>query len=594
MKLFSVPILSVLLAYPVMAQETQTQPMSATISASEMNSEARSLYEAGDAAFDKDQFEDAFALFRKSSDLGYAPARYMLAECYASGRGVKEDRSKAAELWTNALDPVRKAAEAGDAYAMYLVGDYILKKYAGLNSSMPWIEDNDYGGWFQRAADRGYAKADFRLSDIRSSSASSAAARSFYLDVKGYRRMAEAGYAPAQYVMGRLYETGEGVKKDPVESLKWYRKAADGGWPRAIYRIGVYYAEGKVVEKDAAEAAKWYRKAADAGYPQAQYMYGRCLDQGEGVEKDVVEAVKWYRKAADQDLSAARSMLASCYANGRGVVYDIREAARWNIDPWHDSSDVNYHRYVKKRATSHLDPAEYEDYDNGLDPGMIFYAADMTGDPDPRASNPAPKLQLGDSYFYGRNGLEQNYAEAAKWYRKATEAIVGGGFYELGFCYEYGKGVEADPEEAEKWYRKAADARQEKFNVENRTKIRQLVREAQNGSAESAYQVGLAFASGTGVKQDMPEALKWFRNAAEGHHPGAQFELGKCYETGTGVPQDNAEAFHWYQAAAQLGYAPARDVLFRCYREGLLGVKQDPDAALYWETGAVRESGSTD
>ena len=111
MKLFSVPILSVLLAYPVMAQETQTQPF-ATISESETNSEARSLYEAGDAAFEKDQFEDAFALFRKSADLGYAPARYMLAECYASGRGVKEDRSKAAELWTNALDPVRKAAEA--------------------------------------------------------------------------------------------------------------------------------------------------------------------------------------------------------------------------------------------------------------------------------------------------------------------------------------------------------------------------------------------------------------------------------------------------------------------------------------------------
>ena len=600
MKLFSLLILSVLLAYPAMAQETL--PMSSAVSASEAKTEARSLYEAGDAAFEKDQFEDAFALFQKSADLGYAPARYMLAECYVSGRGVKEDRIKAAELWTNALDPVRKAAEAGDAYAMYLVGDYILKKEGGgLNTSMPWIEDNNYGTWFQRAADRGYVKAAFRLSDIRSSSASSAAARSFYLDVNGYRRTAGVGYAPAQYVMGRLYETGSGVEKDPVESLNWYRRAAEGGWPRAMYRIGVYYAEGKVVEKDAAEAAKWYRKAADAGYPQAQYMYGRCLEKGEGVEKDVVEAVKWYRKAAEQDLPAARSMLASCYANGRGVGYDIREAAKWNIEPWYvGSSDRNYHLYVEKRATRHLDPAEYEDYDNGLDASMIYYAADMTGDP--RANNPAPKLQLGDSYFYGRNGLEQNYAEAAKWYRKATEAIVGRGFYEMGFCYEYGKGVEADLEEAEKWYRKAADARQEQFNVENRTKIRQLVREARDGNAESAYQAGLAFASGTGVKQDMPEALKWFRKAAEQGYAGAQFELGKCYETGTGVPQDNANALRWYQAAAEQGYAPARNVLSRCYREGLLGVKQDPDAALYWETGsdisseqdALREFGFTD
>ena len=48
MKPFPLLFLSVLLAYPAMAQETQP---SATISATETNSEARSLYDAGVAAY---------------------------------------------------------------------------------------------------------------------------------------------------------------------------------------------------------------------------------------------------------------------------------------------------------------------------------------------------------------------------------------------------------------------------------------------------------------------------------------------------------------------------------------------------------------
>jgi TPR repeat protein len=59
-------------------------------------------------------------------------------------------------------------------------------------------------------------------------------------------------------------------------------------------------------------------------------------------------------------------------------------------------------------------------------------------------------------YANGR-GVEQDHAEAVKWYRKAAEQGHADAQNNLGFCYEKGWGVEQDYAEAVKWYRKAAD-----------------------------------------------------------------------------------------------------------------------------------------
>ena len=40
-----------------------------------------------------------------------------------------------------------------------------------------------------------------------------------------FRAKAEKGDATAQSNLGWMYETGEGVAKDPTEAVKWYRKA---------------------------------------------------------------------------------------------------------------------------------------------------------------------------------------------------------------------------------------------------------------------------------------------------------------------------------------------------------------------------------
>jgi len=51
------------------------------------------------------------------------------------------------------------------------------------------------------------------------------------------------------------------------------------------------------------------------------------------------------------------------------------------------------------------------------------------------------------------SGVKQDYAEAAKWYRKAAERGDARAQYNLGFMYLNGTGVPQDYAEAEKWYK---------------------------------------------------------------------------------------------------------------------------------------------
>lgn len=64
------------------------------------------------------------------------------------------------------------------------------------------------------------------------------------------------------------------------------------------------------------------------------------------------------------------------------------------------------------------------------------------------------QFQLGKCYYYG-NGVETNYAEAAKWYRKAAEQGNADAQAALGNCYRDGIGVAKDENEAVKCLNKA-------------------------------------------------------------------------------------------------------------------------------------------
>jgi hypothetical protein len=124
------------------------------------------------------------------------------------------------------------------------------------------------------------------------------------------RPAAEQGDPAAQYILGLLYQNGQGVAQDYAATARWYRKAADQGHAPAQYKVGVLYEFGLGVAQDYAEAARWYRKAVDQGHADAQYNLGLLYKNGHGVPQDMTRARAWMQKAAAAGYENAKKWLA--------------------------------------------------------------------------------------------------------------------------------------------------------------------------------------------------------------------------------------------------------------------------------------------
>ena len=109
--------------------------------------------------------------------------------------------------------------------------------------------------------------------------------------------LAEQGDAGAQYLLGYMYDLGQGVLQDYKEAVKWYRLAAEQGLAQAQGTLGGMYALGQGVEQSYKETVKWYRLAAEQGLAQAQSNLGEMYYRGKGVPQDYVLAHMWFNLA---------------------------------------------------------------------------------------------------------------------------------------------------------------------------------------------------------------------------------------------------------------------------------------------------------
>jgi TPR repeat protein len=137
------------------------------------------------------------------------------------------------------------------------------------------------------------------------------------------------------------------------------------------------------------------------------------------------------------------------------------------------------------------------------------------------------QYEIGTAYHEGR-GLARDYAEAARWWRKAAARGHVDAQYNLGVMYHRGQGIRQDRAEAALWWRKAAE----------------------QGHAEAQYNLGLIYASGRGVPVDYKEAAKWYRMAAVQGGEKAQYNLGVLYAKGDALPANYIQALMWFSVAA--------------------------------------------
>lgn len=89
---------------------------------------------------------------------------------------------------------------------------------------------------------------------------------------------------------------------------------------------------------------------------------------------------------------------------------------------------------------------------------------------------------LGMMYLNGQ-GVEQNYEEAGKWFRKAAEHGVPQAQYKLGYLYNKGQGLPKDLEYAYAWYRVGAEYNHQK-SINSITEVKGQLTEEELKEAE--------------------------------------------------------------------------------------------------------------
>ena len=135
--------------------------------------------------------------------------------------------------------------------------------------------------------------------------------------------------------------------------------------------------------------------------------------------------------------------------------------------------------------------------------------------------------------------------------------------FELGGRYYRGEGVPTDMTQAAKWWQEAAEL----------------------GHAGAQYNLGYMYYRGHFLGEhfvgDAAEAIRWWQKAAAQGHAGAQYSLGFMYRNGQLVSRDDVKAAEWYQQAADQGHAAAQYSLGYMYYRGE-GVSRDAVKAVEW------------
>lgn len=158
--------------------------------------------------------------------------------------------------------------------------------------------------WYEDEAKKGTPKAQF-LYGILLEKGAGGRAPDDTAAFGWFLKAAEQGYADAQYKVGAAYHFGIGTTADPAKAIDWYRRAAQQGVREAQYNLA-YMLENAVGEAQATEeAVLWYRRAAEGGFGRAQLNLGYLYLRGAGVPASAEEAWAWFRAAESRGVEGA-------------------------------------------------------------------------------------------------------------------------------------------------------------------------------------------------------------------------------------------------------------------------------------------------
>ncbi len=239
--------------------------------------------------------------------------------------GYALDQEKAYQVARRVLPQIEERAHDGDEEALYLFFYACQLGLEGENAK------TDSAQFLDRAASARFLPAKFDRALLLSVGKDDRNALALLQEVY------DAGVKRAAFVIGKVYEQGRGVERDPQAAFKWYRLGADFGDPAALLGLANLTASGVgEAQPDPDKAMQFARQAAARRYSGAYLFIGKAYASGrQGVKRDAALAVKAFKGAAELGDRDAMLELGGAFlgtapgftADERAGMYWIRQAA---------------------------------------------------------------------------------------------------------------------------------------------------------------------------------------------------------------------------------------------------------------------------
>jgi len=295
--------------------------------------------------------------------------------------------------------------------------------------------------------------------------------------------------------------SGTSGKRDCERAEPLFEQAAETGDPRAVLRKAILHAIGKCgFELNPAKAerlaglstARVEQLAADGdGY--CQYLIGMTHLLGLGRPDDPYAALEYLIPSAEGGEIWAMYNLGWIYEGKEGIDADWSASLHW---------------YRKAALQRHVTALRV----------------------------------VGEAHLGLRPGARRDPAAGKKLLEQAIEMGDHSALTSLAVAYDFGRGLDRDPRQAVPLYRKASAL----------------------GDSAAMYHLGQSYFRGDGVPLDYHAAVGWVTAAAEHGFAAAAIQLAGFYDEGLHhggeqiVEASRPEAVRWYRSAAELGSSAAR------------------------------------
>ena len=388
--------------------------------------------------------------FELAANDGFAPAQYQMGE-------IEEalGNSNASYAW------FEKAAQRGfnkangrlhgEGYKDYLTAianydseaQYKLGKILLDESSL--ASQKDGFEFINLSMDNGYDKARFEVAQcyFYGKGTDEDKQKAYYL----YQVESEKGNRDAQYMRGEYFWNGYvDIRKELSTAFSWYLKAAEQKQPLALVKVGICYLYGYGTGRDPDKAFSYLKSADSYGEDSGYYDLGLCYEVGLGTEPSGKKAFEYYSLSENNDIRS-KLKLANCYRKAIGTSKDVKRAVDYLIP-------MAREKYVPALIELGDVYSEEGSYRSALD---CYSLACKTSS--------YANYRIGECYLLGRS-VEKSSRQAVTYFKQAVELAEknikemkddASDHYCLALCYETGRGKEKNMDSALEHYKKAAN-----------------------------------------------------------------------------------------------------------------------------------------